>query len=125
MNIKGKKKLAFALPGNPVSSYVTFCLVTLPCLRKLAGFPNPHLPKVSAKLAQTIKLDPKRPEYHRANLIWDTKQNCFVARSTGEQASSRLLSMRTANALCLLPNQSGVLEAGTLVPAFIIGPLLL
>ena len=30
--------LVFGLPGNPVSSLVTFALVVLPCLRKLAGW---------------------------------------------------------------------------------------
>ena len=29
--------LVFGLPGNPVSSLVTFALIVLPCLRKLAG----------------------------------------------------------------------------------------
>eukprot|EP01121_Diplochlamys_sp_Union-15-3_P022626 TRINITY_DN9702_c0_g1_i1.p1 TRINITY_DN9702_c0_g1~~TRINITY_DN9702_c0_g1_i1.p1 ORF type:complete len:422 (-),score=69.27 TRINITY_DN9702_c0_g1_i1:113-1378(-) len=119
----GKHKLAFGLPGNPVSSYVTFCLAVNPCLKKISGFTNPYLTQVYAKLTRDVKLDPERPEYHRATLKWDSDQNCFIARSTGEQTSSRLLSMRSANALCILPQKSGVLPSGTLVPAVLIGPL--
>ena len=33
-----KRLLVFGLPGNPVSSLVTFSLVVLPCLRRLAGW---------------------------------------------------------------------------------------
>ena len=36
---KGKRQvLVFGLPGNPVSSIVTFNLVVLPALRKLSGW---------------------------------------------------------------------------------------
>ena len=34
----GGRTLVFGLPGNPVSSIVTFNLVVLPALRKLAGW---------------------------------------------------------------------------------------
>ena len=44
-----------------------------------------------------------RPEYHRAHVSWPTDGSLPVATSTGGQCSSRLLSMRTANALLMLP----------------------
>lgn len=47
----------------------------------------------------------------------------FVAESTGYQMSSRLLSMKTANALLELPVKVGVLAAGTSVPAIIFSDL--
>lgn len=47
----------------------------------------------------------------------------FVAESTGHQMSSRLLSMKSANALLELPATGGVLPAGTSVPAIIISDL--
>lgn len=119
----GRKRLVFGLPGNPVSSIVTFFLSAAICIRKMFGFANPQLPHVQARTKSELKLDPERPEYHRANLSWDSSQNCFVAASTGAQASSRLLSMCSANALLLLPQQAGRLPAGTVVPAIVIGPL--
>lgn len=119
--------LVFGLPGNPVSSMVTFLLVAAPAMRRLAGYANPQWPRVQAELAQPLPLDDYRPEFHRATLVWDAARNggrgAFVATSTGVQASSRLLSMRTANALLLLPVGDGVLPAGSVVDALVIGDL--
>ena len=47
-----KRLLVFGLPGNPVSSLVTFALVVLPCLRKLAGW--------RVRLSQTPTSTPTR-----------------------------------------------------------------
>jgi gephyrin len=121
----GRRKLVFGLPGNPVSSLVTFYLLVAPAIRKLAGWPDPHLRRVQAVLEQPLPLDNDRPEYHRALLTWDASLHQGVggyrARSTGGQASSRLLSMRTANALLELPQGEGKLDAGSVVPALWIG----
>eukprot|EP01100_Stratorugosa_tubuloviscum_P003302 TRINITY_DN178_c0_g1_i1.p1 TRINITY_DN178_c0_g1~~TRINITY_DN178_c0_g1_i1.p1 ORF type:complete len:441 (+),score=207.76 TRINITY_DN178_c0_g1_i1:77-1399(+) len=113
-------KLIFGLPGNPVSSAVTFILAALPALRKLAGL-NPNLPQIGVKLAQRLKLDPERPEYHRAIIRWDYEQNTFIAHSTGKQDSSNLLSMRAANCFLILPRKEGFIEVGEIVQAIIIG----
>ncbi len=113
--------LVFGLPGNPVSSLVTFYLFAVPAIRALAGHPDPHLRRVQARLSQPLPLDPTRPEYHRATLRWDAAANGFVADSTGSQSSSRLLSMRTANALLELPEREGELPAGSIVGALLIG----
>ena len=121
--VRGGRRLVFGLPGNPVSSLVTFYLFAVPALRKLAGWRDPQLRRVQARLAQPLPLDSFRPEFHRATLHWDDGQSCFVAASTGSQASSRLLSMRTANALLALPQREGVLAAGAAVDALIIGDL--
>lgn len=124
----GRDKLVFALPGNPVSSLVTFYLLGAPALRNLAGWANPHLTRVQVCLGQPLRLDPYRPEYHRASVRWDAGlhegRGALLADSTGNQASSRLLSMRSANALLELPQGEGVLEAGTTVPALLIGDVL-
>lgn len=125
VEVAGQRKLVFGLPGNPVSSLVTFYLFVVPAIRRLAGWPDPHLRRVQAQLAQTLPLDPDRPEYHRATLQWDRTLNGghggYLAVSTGSQASSRLLSMRTANALLELPQADGELPAGATVSALLIG----
>ncbi|MFN3981025.1 MAG: molybdopterin molybdenumtransferase MoeA, partial [Caldilinea sp.] len=96
--------------------------------RKLAGWPNPRLTRVQVCLGQPLRLDPYRPEYHRATVRWETSlhegRGALLADSTGNQASSRLLSMRSANALLELPQGEGVLEAGTTVTALLIGDVL-
>lgn len=123
--VGGQRKLVFGLPGNPVSSLVTFYLFVVPAIRKLAGWPEPQLRRVQAQLAQALTLDPDRPEYHRATLQWDRTLNGghggYLAVSTGSQASSRLLSMRTANALLELPQAEGELPAEATVSALLIG----
>ena len=123
--IDGKRKLIFALPGNPVSAMVTFNLFVLPALGKLAGFQHPQLTKIKAKLLQPIDLDP-RPEYYRVVLSWKPGEAVPWAISTGSQCSSRLLSMRTANALLVLPPRSDNLtriNTGEIVDALIIGEI--
>jgi gephyrin len=120
----GAKRLVFGLPGNPVSSLVTFYLLVLPAIQRMAGRPNPGLRRVQAALAAPLRLDPARPEYHRAHVQWETTLHGgaggWLAQSTGNQASSRLLSMYGANALLELPQAEGELAAGSIVPALLI-----
>jgi gephyrin len=69
-SIDTRQMLVFGLPGNPVSSAVTFNLVAVPAIRQLAGWPNPNLRRVQARILQPLRLDPERPEYHRATVWW-------------------------------------------------------
>jgi gephyrin len=125
--VGGQTRLVFGLPGNPVSSLVTFYLLVAPAIRCLAGWPNPELRRVQAHLERALPLDNDRPEYHRATLAWDSAINSgaggYLAHSTGSQASSRLLSMRSANALLELPRGKGEVPAGAIVSALVIGDL--
>ena len=121
--VDGANKLVFGLPGNPVSSLVTFYMFAVPALRRMAGWRKPRLRRVQARLAQALPLDASRPEFHRATLSWDQIQSCYVASSTGSQSSSRLLSMRTANALLELPQREGILAKGEVADALLIGDL--
>ncbi|KAF7831565.1 molybdopterin biosynthesis protein CNX1 [Senna tora] len=119
--------LTFGLPGNPVSSLVCFHLFVVPAIRNLAGWPNPHHLRVKARLHQPIKADPIRPEYYRAIVTWNNNDGTgspgFVAESTGRQTSSRLLSMKSANAFLELPAAGKVISAGTPVSAIIVSDL--
>jgi gephyrin len=112
--------LVFGLPGNPVSALVTFQLVCVPVLRALAGWRQPGLRRVALRTTAPLRLDPERPEYHRASLGWAPGAAALEARSTGAQASSRLLSARSAGVLLELPAKAGTLPAGTLVSALLI-----
>ncbi|KAJ8634423.1 hypothetical protein MRB53_027759 [Persea americana] len=89
---------------------------------------TPGLPLiVHARIAQPIKTDPVRPEFHRAVISWVLNDGSgkpgFVAESTGHQMSSRLLSMKSANVLLELPATGAVLSAGTLVQAILISDI--
>jgi molybdenum cofactor synthesis domain-containing protein len=114
-------KPVFALPGNPVSSLVTFQLFVRPAIRRLLGCADVGLPRVDAILGHAFRLDPERPEFHRVTLRRDGGR--FVAVSTGSQASSRLLSATGANGLLVLEQAEGVLPAGAERPALILDDL--
>lgn len=114
-------KVVFGLPGNPVSAAVTCQLFVLPGLRKMSGHTTVHPTSIRAKLADDTTLDP-RPEYHRAVLSWSEDCTLPVAKSTGNQISSRLLSLQGANALLVLPPataETKSLPAGTVVTALV------
>lgn len=116
----------FALPGNPVSSLVSFELFVRPALCKMQGLPAWlwHRPRIWATLEQRTFHSPERLEYQRAYLRFNPTTGRFYARTTGSQASSRLLSMVGANALLQLPEGQGDVEMGQQVEALLIGPLL-
>ncbi|KAG6557815.1 hypothetical protein Mapa_000582 [Marchantia paleacea] len=122
-----RQMLAFGLPGNPVSSLVCFYLFALPAIRQLSGWSDPRLRRVLSRTTRPMRLDRERPEFHRVTIHWEIDDGSghpgFIAESTGHQVSSRLLSMRSANALLELPLSDGVLPAGTQVPTLIIGDL--
>ncbi|KAJ0781278.1 putative transferase [Helianthus annuus] len=124
---KVKKVLAFGLPGNPVSCLVCFNLFVVPSVRNLSGWKNPHLPRVHAYIKHSIKTDPARKEFHRAIIKWENDAGLgfpgFVAESTGHQMSSRLLSMKSANALLELPQSGREIPYGTSVSAILISDI--
>jgi gephyrin len=126
-----RKCLFFALPGNPASCLVCKNLLVDPALKCMSGMPinlcSP--PKLIVTLeteeGNKLILDSERPEYHRAFVraspSTDGQSTILLARSTGSQRSSRLLSMQSANALLCLPQASGHLESGSIVTALLTG----
>ncbi|XP_010743432.2 gephyrin isoform X1 [Larimichthys crocea] len=121
----GARKLIFALPGNPVSAVVTCNLFVIPALRKMQGILDPRPTIIKARLSCDVKLDP-RPEYHRCILTWHHQEPLPWAQSTGNQVSSRLMSMRSANGLLMLPpktEQYVELHKGEVVDVMVIGRL--
>jgi len=98
----------FALPGNPVSAYVTFLIFVLPALRFMCGFP---LAKCSLPVVNTIlsvdkyKLDP-RPEFARARISYSNKKGLYYSHMPMNQMSSKINSLINADALLQLPGGS-------------------
>ncbi|XP_026146242.1 gephyrin-like isoform X8 [Carassius auratus] len=125
LDMDGSRKLIFALPGNPVSAVVTCNLFVIPALRKMQGILDPRPTIIKARLSCDVKLDP-RPEYHRCILTWHHQEPLPWAQSTGNQVSSRLMSMRSANGLLMLPpktEQYVELHKGEVVDVMVIGRL--
>jgi molybdopterin molybdotransferase len=101
--------LVLGLPGNPVSSYVTFVLFARPALAALQGAePAPTVGRRRAPLAVAIARHPDRDECVRVALDDDG-----AAHPTGPQGSHVLSSMLRAEALAVVPRGDGELPAGT------------
>jgi len=99
----------FGLPGNPVSSHVSFELLARPALLHMMGNANVHRPIVSAVAGEPLQ---RRPDgkLHLDRVRVTRENGQLVARRSGGQASNVLSAMAAANALTLLPDGDGVDE---------------
>jgi molybdenum cofactor synthesis domain-containing protein len=114
----GREKLAFGLPGFPVSSLVTFEVFVRPALRKLQGFARLQRPTLPVRMGYDARAAGDRTEYQRVTLRREAAE--LVADTTGSQSSSRLLSLAGAHALVrIAPGDQGI-KAGTIVEAMIL-----
>lgn len=111
-------KLAFGLPGFPVSSLVTFEVFVRPALRRLGGYSEVERPRLRVKLGYDARAAGDRTEYQRVRLHHDGGD--LVATSTGSQSSSRLLSLAGAHALVRIAPGDAGLAAGEMVEAIIL-----
>ncbi|OYW31174.1 MAG: hypothetical protein B7Z47_01820 [Chthoniobacter sp. 12-60-6] len=95
---RNEKSFVFGLPGNPVSSFVTFLIFVRPALLKLMGAADFHLkPRLITATAGTALTNPgDRPHYLRGML----KQGQFIP--FGLQQSHAVLSLSRADALLRL-----------------------
>ncbi|MGH7264997.1 MAG: molybdopterin molybdotransferase MoeA [Candidatus Rokuibacteriota bacterium] len=91
----------FGLPGNPVSSMVTFELFVRPAIRRMGGHAALFRPRVRARLDAPLDNPGSREGYLRVRLTDVDGQ--AVARSTGEQGSGVLRSMLLADGLAVVP----------------------
>ncbi|VDN06432.1 unnamed protein product [Thelazia callipaeda] len=120
-----RKKVVFALPGNPVSTWVTAQLFLIPALRKVAGWKHYHHTVITVRLSDEIELD-FRPEYRRARLEPDPGNIPRAIFLEKDQMSSRLLSVRGANLLLKLQSRTNIKSIMTkeeIVDAIVTGPI--
>ena len=114
----GGETLFFGLPGNPVSTMVTFELFVRPALWKLAGRRDLARPRITVRLAEGVAHRPGRQEFVRATAAW--RDGEWHAWPTGSQNSHLLGSMLGANALIILPAETGDMEAGARADALLL-----
>lgn len=105
-------RLVFGLPGNPVSSAVTFSLFAAPALAALQGAVEPG-PTSEAILGAPVSQSPAREQALRVRL--ERREGKLVAIPNGSQGSHVITSLVGADALALIPTGEGVLESGALV----------
>jgi len=96
------------LPGNPVSSMVSFELLARPALRRLAGRSDLHRPAVPAVAAEPFVRSPDgKVHFARVRAERDAGGVLHV-RSAGGQGSHHLTAMARAQGLAVLPDGDGI-----------------
>jgi len=105
-------QLVFGLPGNPVSSFVTFVLFARPALRALQGA-APLPPRERATLTQDV---PRRGRTQALRVRLDGSDGTLRATPTGAQGSHVTVSLPAARALAFVPSGEGIARAGEQVP---------
>lgn len=106
------------LPGNPVSTMVTFELFVQPAIRKMMGQALPFRRSVPVQVKEPITLKPKLQHFLRA-IVTEGPQGP-EARLTGPQGSGILTSMARANALLVIPEGQHETPVGATVQALIL-----
>ena len=103
----------FGLPGNPVSSLVSYELLARPGLWALLGRPDPVRLPVGAVAGEPLRRRPDgKVHYARVVCRWSTERGAYEVRSAGGQGSHQLTAMASADALAVLPDGDGVAEGG-------------
>jgi molybdopterin molybdotransferase len=103
-------KLAFGLPGNPVSSMVTFEQLVRPAMLKMSGCRSYGRPMVEAEFQEKFSKRPDRRHFLRG--ILTREGGVFKVRTTGPQGSGILTSMVKANCLIDVPTEVERLNPG-------------
>jgi molybdopterin molybdotransferase len=106
------------LPGNPVSTMVTFELFVRPAIRKMLGHALPFRRTVPVRVAEPIKLGPRLQHFLRA--VVTPRDGELEARLTGPQGSGILTSMVKANALLIIPEGQHETPAGARASALVL-----
>ena len=113
--IKGVSKNIphLGLPGNPVSSMVTFELFARPAILKMMGKKNLTKPIIEAVMEDSVVNSDGRRIFARA--VVEKRGGQYFARLTGPQGSGILTSMSLANGLAIIPEDKAEMEAGEIV----------
>lgn len=104
-----------ALPGNPVSAYVTGQLFLVPGIRKMLGDPAPFPAPLRVVLGKAVQHRPGRQQWFRASLEW---QGQWIATPHAHQGSGALPSVGEAEVLIPLGAECARLDAGEEVTAW-------
>lgn len=103
-------KPVFGLPGNPVSSMVSFDQFVRPSLLKMMGYRQLFRPVIDAILKEEIKKKLGSRFFIRGSVSLEKGQ--YFVTTTGEQGSGILRSMVRANGLIVIPEDQEIARAG-------------
>jgi molybdopterin molybdotransferase len=114
--IQGKP--TFGLPGNPVSSMVSYEIFVRPALLKMMGHSCIYRAVVSATIEEDIKKTDERKHFIRVDLR--KERGKYLAATTGAQGSGILSSMVKANGLAIIEETRMIVHAGEEVPVMVL-----
>ncbi|MGY5129876.1 molybdotransferase-like divisome protein Glp [Streptomyces nigrescens] len=107
-----------ALPGNPVSSYVSFELFVRPAIRALMGLPEIHRPTTPARCTEAVASSPKgKRQFLRGS--YDAEAGTVTP--VGGAGSHLIKAMAHANALIIVPEDTTEVPAGADVDIVLLG----
>jgi molybdopterin molybdotransferase len=107
------------LPGNPVSTMVTFDLFVRPMLRRMLGHDRLFRRPVPVTLEEPVSIGARLTHFLRA-VVTVGDDGRMTARLTGPQGSGILTSMATANALLIVPEERPRVDAGETLHALLL-----
>ncbi|MDR1841925.1 MAG: molybdopterin molybdotransferase MoeA [Holophagales bacterium] len=102
----------FGIPGNPVSAIVMAELYLKPAIYRMMGRKNVNYQRVAARLESGFRKTGADGKRHFLRVIADEREGKWTARLSGPQGSAQLASMRAANALAMIPEDTLEVPAG-------------
>jgi len=112
----------FCLPGNPVSSMVTFLQFVRPAVLALRGLGFEPMKTVKALLDRDV--DKKKGLRYFIRVSLSTEQGLCRATPTGPQGSGMLSSMVRADGLMILPEECERVKEGETLDVQVLGDAL-
>lgn len=103
--------LVFSLPGNPVSTLLTFEQFVRPALLKLGGRRAVLRPTVRATFQEVLRRKPGRVGFVRVRL--ERREGALLAYSAGNQDTGILKTLLRADGIAIVPADQGDLAPGT------------
>jgi molybdopterin molybdotransferase len=112
------RKPVFSLPGNPVSSLITFETFVRPALRKMTGSRHPVKAPVKATLAEPVKKKTGKTQFLRVRI--ESGEEGYVARTAGDQNTGILRTLLLADGIAVLPRERTDFAAGEKVDVLLL-----
>ncbi|GAA4850312.1 gephyrin-like molybdotransferase Glp [Pseudonocardia benzenivorans] len=114
--LDGDGPAVVTLPGNPVSSLVSFEVFVRPALRAAMGHPHPLRPVVSAALAEALVSPPDKRQFRRG--VLDASDGTVA--EVGAPASHLLASLALADCLIVVPEGVSAVDKGVAVEVWLL-----
>jgi molybdopterin molybdotransferase len=112
-------KTVFSLPGNPVSTMITFEELVRPALLKMMGHRKVIKPFIKATLKTPVKKKPGRVNFLR--VVIERENDEYLAWSPGDQNTGILKTMLLAGGIAVIPSEQGDIAAGERIDVHFLG----